>query len=111
MQSNYTHWIPPVLTRLERTIVLGLVERAQFAHNSKIYQEGRFKELRQLDFKGSWLGWFLAEIEAFHGTFVRPKPTRNYGSAATLDVEVLQVISKRVHHGTPTLLFPRSRVL
>jgi chorismate mutase len=28
----------------------------------------------------------------------------NYGSAATLDVEVLQSISKRVHYGTPVFL-------
>ena len=26
----------------------------------------------------------------------------NYGSAATIDVEVLQAISKRVHYGTPS---------
>lgn len=30
----------------------------------------------------------------------------NYGSAATLDVEVLQAISKRVHYGTSAQLFP-----
>lgn len=28
----------------------------------------------------------------------------NYGSAATLDVEVLQSISKRVHYGIPPLM-------
>ena len=26
----------------------------------------------------------------------------NYGSAATLDIEVLQAMSKRVHYGSPT---------
>ena len=31
----------------------------------------------------------------------------NYGSAATLDVEVLQAISKRVHYGTSAQLPPR----
>jgi len=163
--------IRSVLTRLEDTIIFGLIERAQFAHNPKIYQKGGFEELRRLDFKGSWLDWFLAEIEAFHAKARRytspdeypfttnlPEPvlkpvdipkilypntvnanpsilsfyTRqivpritktatvqlaaskrakgiigddeyeddgNYGSAATLDVEVLQAISKRVHYG------------
>jgi len=179
MQSNYMlsgdplslDRIRSVLTRLEDTIIFGLIERAQFAHNPKIYQKGAFEELSQLDFKGSWLEWFLAETEAFHAKARRysspdeypftsnlPEPvlkpvdfpkilypnivnanpsilsfyTRqivpritktatvrlaaskrangiigdeeyeddgNYGSAATLDVEVLQAISKRVHYG------------
>ena len=34
----------------------------------------------------------------------------NYGSAATLDVEVLQAISKRVHYGTSTQLVPQNHV-
>jgi chorismate mutase len=79
MQSNYIlsgdplslDRIRSVLTRLEDTIIFGLIERAQFAHNPKIYQKGAFEELDKLDFKGSWLDWFLAEIEAFHGTFSR----------------------------------------
>lgn len=79
MQSNYTlsgdplslDRIRSVLTRLEDTIIFGLIERAQFAHNPKIYQKGGFEELRDLDFRGSWLDWFLAETEAFHGTFIR----------------------------------------
>ena len=77
MQSNYTlsgdplslDRIRSVLTRLEDTIIFGLIERAQFAHNPKIYQKGGFEELRKLDFKGSWLDWFLAETETFHGKF------------------------------------------
>ena len=75
MQSNYMlsgdplslDRIRSVLTRLEDTIIFGLIERAQFAHNPKIYQKGAFGELKKLDFKGSWLEWFLAETEAFHG--------------------------------------------
>lgn len=77
MQSNYVlsgdplslDRIRSVLTRLEDTIIFGLIERAQFAHNPKIYQKGAFEELNKLNFKGSWLEWFLAETEAFHGTF------------------------------------------
>ncbi|KAF8645219.1 hypothetical protein AX16_008046 [Volvariella volvacea WC 439] len=163
--------IRSVLTRLEDTIIFNLIERAQFAHNPRIYQRGAFKELVDLGFTGSWLEWFLKETETFHAKARRytspdeypftqnlPKPvlpplafpqilypnninvnpsiqsfytcaivpriTRratltlaakkrahgiigneefeddgNYGSAATIDVEVLQSISKRVHYG------------
>ncbi|KIK52067.1 hypothetical protein GYMLUDRAFT_233724 [Collybiopsis luxurians FD-317 M1] len=178
MQSNLTIGDPlsldrirSVLTRLEDTIIFDLIERAQFAHNPQMYQRGAFKELRDLGFEGSWLEWFLKEIETFHAKarrytspdeypftsdlpgpvlrplqfpeilypnkinvnpsilsfYVRsivPRITRratlalaaskrsrgiagddeyeddgNYGSAATIDVEVLQAISKRVHYG------------
>ncbi|RXW22476.1 hypothetical protein EST38_g3374 [Candolleomyces aberdarensis] len=160
--------IRAVLTRLEDTIIFGLIERAQFAHNPRIYQKGAFKELFDLGFSGSWLEWFLKETETFHAkarspdelpfTTGLPEPvlpplsfpkilfpnninanpsilsfyTRaivprithratialaaqkrakgivgddefeddgNYGSSATLDIEVLQSISKRVHYG------------
>ncbi|TFK52434.1 chorismate mutase [Heliocybe sulcata] len=181
MQSNYSvdedplslDRIRSILTRLEDTIIFGLIERAQFAHNPKMYQKGAFKELRDMGFEGSWLEWFLKETESFHARARRytspdeypftplselpspvlaplkfkpilypnnvnanksilafytssivPRITRyatlklacskrakgisgedefeddgNYGSAATLDVEVLQAISKRVHYG------------
>lgn len=59
--------IRTVLTRLEDTIIFSLIERAQFAHNPRIYQKGYFKELKDLDFPGSWLDWFLKETESFHG--------------------------------------------
>lgn len=59
--------IRAILTRLEDTIIFSLIERAQFAHNPKIYQRGAFKELTQLGVEGSWLEWFLKEIESFHG--------------------------------------------
>ncbi|KAJ7672782.1 chorismate mutase [Mycena rosella] len=160
-----------VLTRLEDTIIFSLIERAQFAQNARIYQRGAFPELTALGFPGSWLEWFLKEIETFHAKarrytspdeypfsadlpdpvlpplkfpeilfpnsvnanpsilsfYIRtivPRITRratvalaaskrangitgdaefeddgNYGSAATIDVEVLQSISKRVHYG------------
>ncbi|KAF8195431.1 chorismate mutase [Pholiota molesta] len=151
--------IRSVLIRLEDTIIFSLIERAQFAHNPRMYQRGAFKELLDLGFQGSWLEWFLKEIETFHAKARRyqrpssstsgfpshlypniinanpsilsfytcaivPRITRratlalaakkraqgivgieeyeddgNYGSSATLDVEVLQSISKRVHYG------------
>lgn len=59
--------IRSVLTRLEDTIIFSLIERAQFASNPRIYQRGGFKELKDLGFSGSWLEWFLKEIESFHG--------------------------------------------
>ncbi|KAJ7175900.1 chorismate mutase [Mycena filopes] len=162
-----------VLTRLEDTIIFSLIERAQFAHNPRIYQPGAFSELTATGFEGSWLEWFLKETETFHAKARRytspdeypftsnlpdpilrplqfpdilhsnsinvnraimafyiktivPRITRgatmalatwkrangitdeseveddrhcNYGSAATIDVEALQHISKRVHYG------------
>ncbi|KAL4069942.1 chorismate mutase [Scleroderma yunnanense] len=163
--------IRSVLGRLEDTIIFGLIERAQFSHNAKIYIPGAIPELKQRGIEGSWLQWFLEEIEAFHAKarrytspdeypftsnlpdpivpsldfpsilypntinanksilsfYIRsivPRITQkatillaslkrsngimgddeyeddgNYGSAATIDVEILQAISKRVHYG------------
>ncbi|ETW81716.1 hypothetical protein HETIRDRAFT_318397 [Heterobasidion irregulare TC 32-1] len=164
--------IRSILTRLEDTIIFSLIERAQFAHNPKIYQPGAFNHVPQLG-THSWLLWFLHETECFHAKARRytgpdeypftsnlpapvlpplkypailhpntvdanpailafytrhivPRITRpatralaaakraraidpatdpdpdddgNHGSAATIDVEVLQAISKRVHYG------------
>lgn len=59
--------IRSVLVRLEDTIIFCLIERAQFAHNPRIYQRGTFRELTDLGFLGSWLEWFLKETESFHG--------------------------------------------
>ena len=91
MQANYTLSKDPlslddirsILTRLEDTIIFSLIERAQFAHNPKIYNRGVFKELEELGFTGSWLEWFLKETEAFHGTqyIFLPLPS-NHSSAS-----------------------------
>jgi chorismate mutase len=59
--------IRAVLARLEDTILFNLIERAQFAHNPRIYRPGAFQELTKLGFEGSWLEWFLRETESFHG--------------------------------------------
>ncbi|KAF8442838.1 chorismate mutase [Boletus edulis BED1] len=163
--------IRSALVRLEDTIIFDLIERAQFAHNPRIYVHAAFPELKELGFDGSWLEWFLKETETFHAKARRytspdeypftndlpdpvlkplifptilypndinvnptilafytrdivPRITRratltlsaskrphgiihddtyeddgNYGSAATIDVEVLQAVSKRVHYG------------
>ncbi|WVQ77048.1 chorismate mutase [Cryptococcus sp. DSM 104548] len=52
------------LIRLEDTIIFLLIERAQFAYNKRIYEPGEFKN--EINFEGSWLDWFLFEIESFH---------------------------------------------
>jgi hypothetical protein len=75
MQSNYFITSDPlsldrirnVLTRLEDTILFQLIERAQFAHNPRMYIPGTFPELVSQGFSGTWLEWFLKEIETFHG--------------------------------------------
>lgn len=56
-----------VLVRLEDTIIFSIIERAQFALNPRMYQRAAFKELTDIGFTGSWLEWFLKEIETFHG--------------------------------------------
>jgi len=61
--------IRQILVRLEDTIIFDLIERAQFAHNPRIYIRGSFQEMRDMGFEGSWLEWFLKEIETFHGTY------------------------------------------
>lgn len=163
--------IRSILVRLEDTIIFGLIERAQFSHNAKMYMPGTVPELKQRGIEGSWLEWFLEETEKFHAKarrytspdeypftsnlpepiipsldfprilypnsinanksilsfYVRsivPRITQratlvlaslkrsngimgdeeyeddgNYGSAASIDVEILQAISKRVHYG------------
>jgi chorismate mutase len=60
--------IRSVLIRLEDTIIFQLIERAQFAHNPKMYERGAFSELKDIGFDGCWLEWFLEGIEGFHGS-------------------------------------------
>lgn len=59
--------IRSILVRLEDTIIFGLIERAQFSHNAKMYMPGTVPELKQKGIEGSWLEWFLEETERFHG--------------------------------------------
>jgi hypothetical protein len=57
------------LTR-PHSLLPALIERAQFAYNPKIYAPKQFPELvEKFGFEGSWLEWFLLEIEGFHGEF------------------------------------------
>ena len=78
--------IRSVLTRLEDTIIFNLIERAQFAHNPRIYHRGAFKELQELGFCGSWLEWFLRETEVFHGmSLPRSRSNQNQPSLTVLE--------------------------
>lgn len=59
--------IRAVLQRLEDTIVFQLIERAQFAHNARMYSPGAITELRAREgWEGSWVEWFLKETESAH---------------------------------------------
>ncbi|KAI9019806.1 chorismate mutase [Hyaloraphidium curvatum] len=53
------------LIRLEDTIIFALIERAQFAHNAKIYEPKDF-DLEGQDFDGSFMEWMLRETEVIH---------------------------------------------
>ncbi|KAG9118378.1 chorismate mutase aro7, partial [Ceratobasidium sp. 392] len=73
-QSNYMSPVDPLslsrirsnLIRLEDTIIFSLIERAQFALNPRIYERDCFDELRAMNWRGSWLEWFMKETETFH---------------------------------------------
>jgi len=52
------------LIRLEGTIIFNLIERAQFPLNPTIYVVGG---VPLPDFTGSFLDWFLGEVEKTHG--------------------------------------------
>jgi len=54
------------LIRLEDSIIFALIERAQFALNPRVYEKAAFRELVDLGYDGTLLGWFLKETESFH---------------------------------------------
>lgn len=59
--------IRSVLQRLEDTILFQLIERAQYAHNAKMYAPGAFAELKTREqWDKSWVEWFLKETESAH---------------------------------------------
>ncbi|KAF9167575.1 chorismate mutase aro7 [Actinomortierella ambigua] len=53
-----------VLIRLEDTIIFALIERAQFALNDITYKPGYYKY--ENEYEGSFLGYFLHEMEKVH---------------------------------------------
>lgn len=68
------------LIRLEDTIIFCIIERAQFAHNPKIYSREAFRDVLHRDgFEGSWLEWFLKETETMHGALFSLSCVRGQG--------------------------------
>ncbi|GAA5820274.1 hypothetical protein JCM10212_000395 [Sporobolomyces blumeae] len=60
------------LVRLEDTIIFLLIERAQFAHNPKMYTKEGFADVLHRDgFQGSWLEWLFRETEVSHAKIRR----------------------------------------
>ncbi|KAJ8292897.1 Chorismate mutase 3, chloroplastic [Rhodotorula toruloides] len=60
------------LVRLEDTIIFLLIERAQFAHNPRMYTKDGFADVLHRDgFEGSWLEWLLRETEVSHAKIRR----------------------------------------
>ncbi|KAI8324599.1 chorismate mutase [Martensiomyces pterosporus] len=75
------------LVRLEDTIIFALIERSQFRHNAKIYAAG------QMDFndgyRGSFLSWFLKEVEQVHAKVRRYQSPDEYPFTGSLPDPVL----------------------
>ncbi|KAN0061865.1 chorismate mutase aro7 [Thecaphora frezii] len=94
-----------VLQRLEDTIVFQLIERAQFARNSKCYIQGAFQELKEREnWSGSWLQWFLKEVECTHAKLRRFEAPDEYPftSPELLPKPVLESVEY------PNLLWPHN---
>ncbi|WFD08293.1 chorismate mutase [Malassezia vespertilionis] len=66
--------IRATLQRMEDTIVFNLIERAQFAYNARMYENGAFPDLQQKErWSGSWLAW-LPDEYAFTPLQDMPEP-------------------------------------
>jgi chorismate mutase len=78
---------------LEDTIIFSLIERAQFAHNPIMYEKGAFDELQQIGFEGTWLEWFLKEIETFHARARRYTSPDEYPFTSDLPTPMLPPLS------------------
>ncbi|KAJ2753094.1 chorismate mutase aro7 [Coemansia pectinata] len=75
------------LVRLEDTIIFALIERSQFKHNNSIYEENKmsFKD----GYKGSFLTWFLKEVEYVHAKVRRYQSPDEYPFTGNLPEPVL----------------------
>ncbi|KOS14541.1 chorismate mutase [Malassezia pachydermatis] len=53
------------LQRMEESIVFRVIERAQYSHNARMYEEGAFPELREKEhWTGTWLMYLIQETES-----------------------------------------------
>ncbi|KAG0319625.1 chorismate mutase aro7 [Dissophora globulifera] len=76
-----------VLIRLEDTIIFALIERAQFAVNECTYQEGVYEY--DDGYKGSFLGYFLHEMEIVHARVRRYTSPDEYPFTSPLPPPIL----------------------
>ncbi|KAK4047639.1 chorismate mutase aro7 [Microbotryomycetes sp. JL201] len=93
------------LVRLEDTIIFLLIERAQFAHNPRIYDKNGFADvLHKNGFSGSWLEWFIKETESVHARVRRyESPDEHpFTPRSQLPEPILPPLDY------PTLLYPNS---
>ncbi|KAJ1833339.1 chorismate mutase aro7 [Coemansia sp. RSA 2706] len=75
------------LVRLEDTIIFALIERSQFKHNPDIYEAGKmhFKD----GYRGSFVSWFLKEVEHVHAKVRRYHSPDEYPFTDNLPEPVL----------------------
>ncbi|CAB4435674.1 unnamed protein product [Rhizophagus irregularis] len=69
------------LIRLEDTIIFALIERAQFSVNDNIYKPGMYK---YDGFEGTFLEYFLSEVEKVHAKVRRYQSPDEYPFTGTL---------------------------
>ncbi|KAJ3273821.1 chorismate mutase aro7, partial [Blyttiomyces sp. JEL0837] len=81
------------LVKIEDTIIFALIERASFAQNKIIYEEGKF-EFK--DFNGSFLDFFMHEMESVHAKVRRYTSPDEYPFSTNLPQPIL-----------PSLPFPK----
>ena len=64
--------IRATLQRMEESIVFRLIERSQFAHNARVYEDGAFPELIEKEhWAGSWLAYAIKATETWHAKLGR----------------------------------------
>ncbi|OMH82983.1 Chorismate mutase 3, chloroplastic [Zancudomyces culisetae] len=83
------------LIRLEDTIIFSLIERSQFAQNSSIYKPNIIKFAD--GFQGSFLEWFLLEVENVHAKVRRYQSPDEYPFTKTSTTPVLEPLDYPSH--------------
>ncbi|KAJ1729312.1 chorismate mutase aro7 [Coemansia biformis] len=88
------------LVRLEDTIIFALIERSQFKQNRDIYEAGKmsFKD----GYRGSFVSWFLKEVECVHARVRRYQSPDEYPFTDNLPDPVLPPLDY-----PPVLVDPR----
>ncbi|KAG9290471.1 hypothetical protein G9A89_002446 [Geosiphon pyriformis] len=85
------------LIRLEDTIIFALIERAQFAHNEAIYKPGIYKYKGSDDFNGSFLEFFLGEVERVHAKVRRYQSPDEYPFTSPLPEPIIPPLEYPQH--------------